>query len=256
MSETAAAAALGIRPRISARRFYVAAAVACLAIAFLGFVPTFWLPLAAGSFRAPFLVYLHGLLFFAWTVLFLAQTSFVATGNVARHRELGLAGIAVAAVMLCVGVLMTIHSLRSSIALGFADAAKAFAIVPFSAIVLFAALVAIAIAARRNTELHKRLMLVATASLLQPAIGRWFLLFLKPPGAMGPPPIAVTIVPGLLADLIIVAGMVYDRRTRGSVHRAYWIGGGVLLAVQLLRLPLGHSSGWSAIADWMASAAL
>ena len=254
MNDTAMSVGLGTRPRIGVQRFYVFAAAACLAVALVGFAPTFWVPLTTGAFDAPFVIYLHGFLFSTWMLVFLAQTSFASAGKLARHRELGLAAIAIATLMLCVGLLTTIHSLRAGVAQGFADAAKAFAIVPFSAIVLFAGLVAVAIAARRNTELHRRLLLVATASLLQPAIGRWFMLFLKPPGALGPPPLEATIVPGLLADLVIVAGMIYDRRTRGGIHRGYWVGGGVLLAVQLLRLPLSHSGAWLKIADWMAAA--
>lgn len=254
MSELAAVAVPHVRT--DARRFYVFAAAACVAIAFLGFAPTFWLPLARGAFAQPFIVYLHGFLFFGWTLLFLAQTTLVASGRSALHQELGLAGIATAALMLCVGVLVLIHSMHVSAGNGYADAAKAFAIVPFSAIALFAALFAGAIANRRNTELHKRVMLVATASLLQPAIGRWFMLFLRAPGDLAPPLVQVTIVPGLLGDLVFVAGMIHDRRTRGRVHRAYWIAGAAVVAVQVLRVPLSHTAAWRAIADWLAAAAL
>jgi hypothetical protein len=254
MSELAALAAPHVRA--DARRFYVFAASACVAIAFLGFTPTFWWPIVRGAPAQPFIVSLHGFLFFGWTLLFLAQTALVASGRTALHQELGLAGIATAALMLAVGIIVLIHSIHVGAGNGFADAAKAFAVVPFSAIVLFAALFAVAIAKRRDSALHKRVMLVATASLLQPAIGRWFMLFLRAPGDLAPPPVQVTIVPGLLGDLVFVAGMIYDRKTRGRVHPAYWFAGGAVVAVQLLRIPLSTSGSWRAIADWLAAAAL
>ncbi len=121
--------------------------------------------MAKGTLQQPFLVHLHGFLFFGWTFFLLLQTSLVASGNTAKHRELGLAGIALASAMLCIGVLMTIYSMHVNIALGFGAAAVPFSIVTFSGIVLFAALVAFAIGNIRNRDVHKRLMLVATISI-------------------------------------------------------------------------------------------
>ena len=69
--------------------------------------------------------------------------------------------------------------------------------------------------------------------------------------AVSPPPVFVTVMPGLVVDLLIVAGMVYDLRTRGRVHRAYWIAGGVTLAVQVLRVPLSQSGAWLHATNWL-----
>jgi hypothetical protein len=82
-------------------------------------------------------------------------------------------------------------------------------------------------------------------------VGRW-LLFLAPALPAGattlpPPPVAVTIAPALVVDLLIVWGMVHDRRTRGRVHPVYWIAGGVVLAVQLLRVPVSLTPQWQAV---------
>jgi hypothetical protein len=256
MNDATVNSTLSTQPRIDAKRFYMAMAATCAVVAFIGFAPSYWIPMVTGTQPQPFLVHLHGLLFSGWTLFFLLQTSLVASGNTARHREIGLAGIALASIMFCVGILMTIHSLHINIALGFPQAAKAFSIVSFSAIILFAAFVAIAIANVHNRELHKRLMLLVTVSMLQPAIGRWFLLFLRPPGAVGPPPVEVTLGPGLVADLLIIAAMIYDRKTRGRIHPAYWVGGGVIFAVQVLRVPLSHTATWLSVADWFAAASL
>jgi hypothetical protein len=61
----------------------------------------------------------------------------------------------------------------------------------------------------------------------------------------------VTIAPGLAVDLLLVAAMIHDRRTRGSVHPAYWVGGSAVLASQLLRVPLGRTDAWLAMTDWL-----
>ncbi len=118
-------------------------------------------------------------------------------------------------------------------------------------------LFAVAVLNVRKPEVHTRLMLVATASMLQAAVGRWFLLFLAParaPGAIGPvslPPVVVTVMPGLVVDLLIVAAMIHDRRTTGRVHRVYWIAGACVIAVQVLRVPLSTTSGWTQVTHWL-----
>ena len=48
--------------------FYFYMALACMAVAFTGFAPTYWLPLANRSFSASPVVHFHGLLFFAWSL--------------------------------------------------------------------------------------------------------------------------------------------------------------------------------------------
>lgn len=247
---------LAVRVAATGERFYVRMAATFVAIAVIGFAPTYWVPLFRGTLDLPPLGHFHALFFYGWTLLFLRQTQLAASGRLVRHRELGLLGIAMATGMCFVGMGMTINSLKRGEAAGFA-AARPFAIVSFTAILLFAALFAIAIRNVRKPEVHKRLMIVATASLLQAAVGRWFLLFLAPPrpagliGPMEPPPVAVTVLPGLLVDLLIVAGMIHDRRTRGRVHPVYWIAGACVLAIQVLRVPISSTSAWTQVTTWL-----
>jgi hypothetical protein len=236
-------------------RFYARMGLVCLAVGVLGFAPTYWVPLVRGTLDVAPLAHLHAALFYGWLALLAGQSSVAASGQFVRHRAWGLLGIALASGMVFAGTGMAIHSLKEGIADGFGPAARAFTIVPISGIVLFAILFALAIARVRDSDVHKRLMLVNTVGLLQAAVGRWFVLFLAPPrtagAAVSPPPVFVSVMPGLAVDLLIVAGMIYDRRTRGRVHRVYWIAGGVLLAVQVLRVPLSETSAWLHVTDWL-----
>ncbi len=222
-----------------------------VAVAVIGFAPTYWIPLTRAKLEVPPITHVHALFFYGWTLLFLRQTWLAATGEVTRHRELGVAGVALATGMLFVGLNASVTSLKRAEAAGFGDAARAFSIVSVTAIVMFAVLVAIAVLNVRKPEVHKRLMVVATASMLQAAVGRWFLLFLAPArpvgvtGVASPPPVFVTVMPGLVANLLIVAAMIHDRRTMGRVHRVYWIAGACVLAVQVLRVPVSTTSAWA-----------
>jgi hypothetical protein len=182
--------------------FYFNMALACMATAFLGFAPTYWLPLAHGSFSAAPLVHFHGLLFFTWTVYFAFQTWLAASGQTAHHRSLGMIGVSLATAMTIFGFLAAVHVMKRSAAMGLADDGVAFSIVPLSGILFFAVVFILAIAANRKPETHRRLMLLAGISLLDAAVARWFLTFLAPPGSAGPPPVPVTIAPALVANVV------------------------------------------------------
>jgi hypothetical protein len=244
--------------RLSEDRVYVLLAALCAAIAFAGFGETYWLQVPAGTFTGSPLLHLHGLLFSAWTLFFLAQASFIANGRYAHHRSWGLAGIALATAMVFTGVGVAMTSLQARIAHGYADAGRAFVIVPLSGILLFTIFVVAAMVNRRRADRHKRFMLVATAALLNAPIARFFFLAATGGGpglrpGIGPPlPVETALIAGLLADAIILLGMLFDWRTRGRPHPAYGWGRGVTLAIQILRGPLSATAGWSHFADFVA----
>lgn len=223
-------------------------ALACAAVAFLGFAPTFFLPLATGKFSAPPSVHVHGIVFFAWSLYFVYQAWLPVSGQTGRHRSVGLIGVSLATAMTIFGFLAGVTSMQRSAAVGQTDAGIAFAIVPWSGILFFAVVFATGIAMVRRPEVHKRLMLLAGISILDAAVARWFLTFLAPPGPPGPPPVAVTIPPAFVAYLLLVVAMVHDWRTRGRPHAVYVIGGIVLVAVKLLNLPVSATHAWHAFA--------
>lgn len=242
--------------RTGSKYFHVWMAGLCVLIAFAAFTPTYWGPVASGTFVGPPILHLHGLLFFSWTIFFLVQAALAANGRMARHRAMGLVGISLATSMVIIGTLTALMRLRHSITMGQGDAAIPFSIVPLLGPPVFAGMFIAAIAAVRRPETHKRLMLVATVGLLQAATGRFFRLLLVPPEFLAipvfdapPPPVAVTVGPAIAASLIILIGILYDWRTRGRPHPAYLIGGGITLAVQLLKVPLSTTAAWHATVE-------
>ena len=67
--------------------FYIAMAAVFIAIAFGGFLGTYWLQLARGTFvPASPLLHLHGFLFSAWTLFFLSQALLVGNRKLRSHR--------------------------------------------------------------------------------------------------------------------------------------------------------------------------
>jgi hypothetical protein len=138
------AVSIGARQALQGtRRFYVGISVACLAVAVIGFMPTYWLQLAPGTFDGPPLVHVHAVLFSAWPLYFLAQTLLAARGQVAHHRAWGLLGVSLATAMVIVGTAVANDVLLTRLEEGYGDRARAFHIVSMSMMVLFAAFIAV-----------------------------------------------------------------------------------------------------------------
>jgi hypothetical protein len=157
-------------------------------------------------------------------------------------------GVSLATAMTIFGFLVAVNAMKRSAAAGLTDEGIAFAIVPLSGILFFAVVFTLAIAAIRQPETHKRLMLLAGISLLDAAVARWFLTFLAPPGPLGPPPVPVTIPPAIIAYLLLVVAIVHDWRTRGRPHPVYVYGGIALIAVKLLNWPISATPLWHSFA--------
>ena len=238
---------------ITRPRFFLNASIVCLAIGIVGFAPTYWVPLLTGRLDVAPLAHVHALVFYGWLLVFVRQSQLVSAGAIGRHRELGVAGVAIATAMFFVGLGMAVVSIRQGEAAGHGEAAHAFAIVPLTGIALFAVLFAVALRNVARPDIHKRLMFVNTAALLQAAVGRWFLLLLAPvplgatAASLPPPPVAVSIGAALVVDLLIVWGMLHDRHSRGRVHPVYWSAGAAVLAVQLLRVPISATQAWRSV---------
>lgn len=229
--------------------FYLAFAIACALVAFLSFVPTYWLPLVNGSLRLAPAVHLHAALQFGWVLLFVAQAGLAGSGRLTVHRMLGLGGVALAAAMLVFGVISALHSNQLQSAAGYPEQARAFLIAPITNVLFFAVTVVVAACHFRHPDIHKRLMVLATVAVLVPAVARVFLIVVTGSTTVTPPPIQVTLLPSMITNLLLVVAMVYDRRRHGRIHRVYWIGGGLLVALQVLRVPFAHTSLWHSIAD-------
>jgi hypothetical protein len=250
-------------------RFYLWMAIAMAATAFLGFAPTYWVPMAQGLPERIGVLAVHGLLFFGWTLFVIFQAWLVGSGRVARHRDVGMIGVSLATAMVIFGVLAAINSATRASALNATAAGEAFIIVPLSAMFSFAVLMIAAIANTRRPEWHKRLILAATAVTLEAPIARPFIVYLvmgghPPPfqGTVGlagfngpPPPVAAVLPPALIALLFIAAGMVRDWRALGKVHPAYWWAGGIALSVLLVRGPLSETQLWHGFARSLVSLA-
>jgi hypothetical protein len=229
-------------PATGDRRFFLTISVAIALVVFAGFAPTYYL---RGYYHAeplPSVFAVHGAVFSAWVVLFVVQAALVSARRTDIHRKLGLLAAVLAPLMLVVGFEAAVAAARRGFSTPGLPPPLVFLAVPMFDLVVFAALVAAALWYRRNPAMHKRLMLLAMLAVITAAIARL-------PGVLpyGPPAFFG------LTDLFLVAGIVWDKWTRGRVHPAYIWGGLFLVLSQPLRLVVSGTDTWMQIATWLTS---
>ena len=212
-----------------------------LVLAVLGFPLTYFVPLARGANSWPIIIHIHGVVYFGWIALYAWQTHLVAAGQTARHREWGLAGIALSTLMVPLGIMAAIHGALKRQARGD-ELPFAFTLFNMVDLVLFASFVTVAIAGvTRHPEWHRRFMYGAAISLVGAAISRWFLPF----PAFAP---FTDFGPNILADLLLIPLALHDRRVLGRVHPA-------TLWMAAILLPIHLATPWGLESDWWNSLA-
>jgi hypothetical protein len=158
--------------------FFSFIAAMMLALVVAGFGPSYYF---RGAFQAPLpstIIHVHGAVFSCWVLLLIAQTSLASSGRVDIHRQLGIAGMIMAAVMLVLGVLAATDSLARPTRFPGRDP-LAFYAIPLVSVGSFAILMYFAFRQRRNSPAHKRIVVVANVALLTAAIARLPFSFLN-----------------------------------------------------------------------------
>jgi hypothetical protein len=228
------------------RYLYVGAAAGILLLVVPAFTRTYWAPLARGNAGLHPAIHLHSVLFFAWVGLFLAQTILPLRKRIAAHRGLGLAGIALAALMVLSGLLAAVVSLKSGLEEPRPHVARTAAALSFGGMLLFSTFMIAGISTLRRPAWHKRLMVLATLSILQAAIARWIMLI---PDIGQPTRILIGAV---IVDVLLLTVAWVDTRAQGRLHPAWAVGGALILCVQWIRIAILPTAEWLAFTNWLA----
>jgi hypothetical protein len=237
--------------RVAERRFYTGTALIILASVFLGFSRTFflkpWFPEAAVlAPPEPFFFYVHGVCFTSWILLAVVQPLLIANRRVDLHRTLGWFGVGLAAVVVGVGVVgALIAARRPGGFIGVPAPPLQFLAVPLADVALFTTFVVLAVIQRRDTQSHKRYMLLATIALLDAAVTRWPLGDMTA-GVIGP----FWTRTDVCVDLFLVGLIVWDIVSRGRVHRVTLFGSLAVITLQPLRLMVSETRPWLRFAEW------
>jgi hypothetical protein len=118
---------------------------------------------------------------------------------------------------------------------------EGFLLLSIVAIGVFSVLIAAAWVYRRKPQIHKRLMLMATAGpLVGPGVSRW-------PIVSGN-----SAAIGIIVVAFLFAGPIYDLVTRRRIHPAYIVGVVLgLLGAPPVVMAMAATGTWHSIAAWM-----
>jgi hypothetical protein len=227
------------RARNNERFFFSGMALLIFGAVFLGFAKTYYL---AGVFSAPlpsWIIHIHAAAFTSWILLLILQTLLVSVGRVDIHRRLGMFAFGLACAMVILGSMAATNLLlRDGAALG-ADA-KTFYASSLGDMVIFATLIFFAFRERFNPAAHKRLILIATFTLLEAPINRWpFAIIQRAPFMID-----------VFAYAFLLLLVAYDLWSTRKVQRATLWGGLFLVVMQQLELPIGRTAVWQSFATW------
>lgn len=230
-------------------------AIALIAISIAGFAPSLAHPALR---RAPLslLAGAHGFVFFTWQILFLAQSLLIATGRIAVHRHLGLAGVFLYLVMIPLGFATTIAMGRRGFDLsgdlkvlphaspGFIDPIAGL-LFPLTDMAMFAVLAGAALCFVKWREIHKRLMLFANMMLMPAPLAH----LIGHNARSAALPTAVIMVP---IGFFLAAAILRDFFVARRVHPLTWIVAILIFASGPFRAAVvGPSSAWQHFGGWL-----
>jgi hypothetical protein len=218
-----------ITGRSRERMLYTGMAIFSAAVIFAGFSRTYYLKALFADLPLTPLVHLHGM---------------VAAKRTDLHRHLGVAGGVLAGLMIIVGPMTAIAAAKRGFGAPGGPPPLVFLTIPLFDILVFAILVVAGLYYRQRPDVHKRLMLLSTISILPPGIARLPFDFI-----LGTGPLAFFG----LADLVLLACATYDTITRRRLHPAYLWGGLLIIVSHPLRLAIGGTGAWLTFARWLTS---
>ena len=244
------------RPHRVDRWFYISVALLMILFNVVAFGPSI-VDQSRRSTPLPLtpLVTAHAIVSAVWLLLFLTQTTLVATARTALHRRVGIFGAVLTVAFIVIGSFTVIAEARRGFDLsgdigrlppppGADPAATVVALLSF--FLTFAMLVGAALWYRRRPNVHKRLMLLAVLGGLTPTpvahvIGHWQVF----------QPWAVMIFP--LSLLIFLSfSAIHDRVSEGRIHPvSLWVGLLVFAWNAVFNIAIVPSSAWREFAKWV-----
>lgn len=215
------------------RTFYLLMTSAMTCTIFLGFSFTYFGPMARGVYPdvSP-VVHIHGWTFFAWYLLLPLQAGLIRSSKVAIHRTLGLASLALGALMIGVGLVVSVVQIDLARAPDGNPFWQLMGVPIFGVWILFTVFYVEAIRRRRRVEDHKRLIVLASAAALSAAT---FRIVVRVAG-FG---IWVAIFGMLAAVIFPLIAILHDRQRQPSVHPVYAWGVAAMVVMIVATFLLG-----------------
>jgi hypothetical protein len=206
-----------------AGEFFFFAHVALLVAVFVGFAPSFYLRPLYSAHPLPIELYVHGGVLTCWFLLTVLQGWLIRTKRYRLHRQIGFPLAGYAALVVAMGLVADLRMAAEIRTPQDGDNIVVWG--NLFTLVLFTTFVSLAVVFRKNPDAHRRLVLLASISIVGPALAR-FTEWPVFPGGMAARPLYG--IAGLL--LLFGALIVHDLIVRRRPHPASWIGALAMVA--------------------------
>lgn len=219
--------------RMLDRYFYFCMSLLILVLVTVMFSTTVPARLFHPKIAPPYIVWLHGSVFYGWVLFFFLQSSLIRIRKTRWHRTIGWFGLALGIAVLGLGVSTTIVMHRFEfLTLHRGQNAITGISIPLWDMVCFAVTFSLAILWRKKLEYHRRLILLATCALTAAAWGR----------------LPESVLPGFWfyagVDLLIMMGAARDLFVNRKIHPVYLIALPLFIAGQVVISQITYTGWW------------
>lgn len=229
--------------RPSDRGLFLTAAVGFPLLVLIGYFKSYYFrPFFDARPLVNSLIHAHGLIMSLWVAYFAAQIALIRTKNIKLHMTMGLAGIALAALVVVVGILTAYdaHVVRATAPPGMNP--HGFFLIGVVDMAVFIIFFAGAIFFRKRPAEHKTLMLMTAINFLPAAIVRLPLI----------PPKSMILFAYGIPDLIAIGFFVWFTIKHRRFNKIFAAAILMLIASQPFRIIFAGSEIWLGFVGWIA----
>jgi hypothetical protein len=210
----------------------------------MGFVPEIVAHIKQHKPAYPLIVHIHAVAFVAWLVLLSTQVLLVRSGNVAIHKQLGVAGMVLAPLMVVLG--FAASEIVDNLHFGTPQGDAPFLAIQYADLTNFGTLAAAAFLLRNQPSAHKRLIILATIFISDAGWARWWGEAIEKAVGDG---FWQDWLQDYVGDAMLIALFAgYDLVTRRRLHPAFVKGALFGFVVQVIAIWLYVSPWWKPIA--------
>ncbi len=240
-------------PRHSDRNFFLILLLIIWGGILMGFGGDIARHYAKSGLNYPLIVHVHAAAYVGWMGLLTVQIGLIRAGNYRVHKALGVFGAGLAVAMVILGP--TAEIIVGRINYGQPDSDPAFQAIAFAGVGLFGLMTGAAILMRKQSDAHKRLIMLGIIAICNAGFSRWLggPLFHVTQDLLGhtngPPVVAAWASAYLIPTVLMLSIGIYDLITRRRLVMAWVWGALVCFLVEVASIGLYLQPWWLTVAQ-------
>jgi len=227
--------------RPSDRGMFLAAAIAFPLLVLAGYFRSYYFGSFFGNTVPNSLVHFHGIVMTTWVLFFTTQIALIRTKNVRAHMTFGMVGVALASMVVVVGLATAYdsHIVRKTAPPGMHP--YGFMLIALTDLIMFIIFFSAAIILRRRSTEHKALMLLTAINFMPAAIARMPFLPME----------TIILWAYGIPDLVAITSLVWLSVKHRKFNKIYAAAVFLLVISHPVRIILTGSQTWINFVAWV-----